>query len=53
MPFVRNATEVEYKRHLREMLRTDKSSGSNVVDLSLFCLPHSFSSYNLVREVDT
>lgn len=53
MPFVRCATEVGYVRCMREMLRTDILFESDVVDLSHGCLPRSFSSVYLIREVST
>lgn len=53
MPFVRLATEVEYVRRMREMLRTNISSLNNVVDLSRCCLLRTFSPFYVIWEVDT
>lgn len=53
LPFVPHVTEVEYKRRISKMLGTDISSESNVVDLSCCWLPRTFSSFYLMREVDT
>lgn len=52
MPFVLHASEVEYVRRMRKMLRKDTSSDSNVVDLSCCCLHPPFRSSYPIREVD-
>lgn len=55
MPFVCDATEVEYVRRMCEMLRTGISFSSkrDVVNLSRFCLPCPFSLFYVIRVVDT
>lgn len=53
MLFVCHATEVEYVRHMREMLRTDISSKSGVVNLSRSCLHHPFRSFYLIGKANT
>lgn len=53
MPLVRHVTDVEYVRHMREVLRTDIYFESDVVDLSDFCLPRPFRLFSLKREVET
>lgn len=53
MAFVRHATEVEYVRRMREILRPDILSESDVVNLSRCCLPCPFSLFYPIREVDT
>lgn len=53
MPFVIHATEVEYVRRMRDMLCTDISSESNVVNLFHCCLPRTFCFFTSMREMDT
>lgn len=53
VPFFGHATAIEYARRMREILRTDTSSESNVVVLFCYCLPRAFSPLNPIRDVGT
>lgn len=48
-----HATEVEYVCCMCEMLRTDILLERDVVDLPCCSLPHPFSSFYLIWDVDT
>lgn len=52
MRIVRHATEVECVRRMREMLRTNISSKSDVVDLFYCCFTHPFRSFYLILKED-
>lgn len=53
MAFVRRATEEEYVHRMREMLRTDIFSKSDLVNLSRCCLPRPCSLFCLIRDDET
>lgn len=53
MLFVPHATEVEHERRIGEVWRTDISFERDMVDLSSCCLHCPFTSFYLIREVDT
>lgn len=53
VPFVRNATDVEYAHRMREVLRIGISSESNMVDLSYCCSRRPLKLFYLIREVKT
>lgn len=46
MPFVRHATESVYEHRMYEVLWTDISPNSNMVDLSRCCLPRRLVCFN-------
>lgn len=50
--FFCHATEVEYVRHMRKILRPHISSHSDVGDLSCCSLSRPFCLFKLIREVD-
>lgn len=52
-PYTRHSTEAKNVRRIREVLRTDISSDTDLADLSRCCLPLPFSSIYLIRKVDT
>lgn len=52
MSFVRHATGVKYVRDMSEMLHTDISSHSDIVNMSRCCLPHPICSFYLIQEAD-
>lgn len=51
--FLHHATEIEYVRRLRNVLPTDSSCGSEMVELSQCHLPPLFSFNYLIQVVDT
>lgn len=53
MRFVHHATEVDYEFHMREVLPSKLLTDCGMVYLSIRCLPRPFSSFVLIREVDS